>query len=191
MIAEAARHWWALAIRGALAILIGLIAFIMPGAFALGIAVLFGVFMLLNGIFATYAGIQARNTVRHWWAFLLEGLTGIVAGLLTILFPLLGVLVFIYFIAAWALITGLMQIMAAIRLREQIEGEWRMALSGVLSIVFAVLLAIWPESGAIAVSWLIGAYAILFGVILLALAFHLKGLNDRTAPGRATGPAPA
>jgi uncharacterized membrane protein HdeD (DUF308 family) len=191
MIAEAARHWWVLAIRGALAILIGLIAFFMPVAFVLGIAVLFGVFMLLDGIFATYAGIQARNTARHWWALLLEGLAGIVAGLLTILFPLLGVLVFIYFISAWALITGLMEIMAAIRLREQIEGEWRMALSGVLSIVFAVLLAIWPDSGAIALSWLIGAYAILFGIVLLALAFHLKGLHDRAAPGPAPGPAAA
>lgn len=191
MIADVARHWWALAIRGALAILIGLIAFFMPVAFALGIAVLFGVFMLLDGVFATYAAIQERNVLRYWWAILLEGLVGIVAGLLTILFPLLGVVVFIYFISAWALITGLMEIIAAIRLREQIEGEWRLALSGVLSIVFAVLLAIWPESGAIALSWLIGAYAILFGIILLALAFHLKGLNDHAAHGPATGPAPA
>ncbi|HEY7061789.1 MAG TPA: HdeD family acid-resistance protein [Chloroflexota bacterium] len=187
MVAEIARHWWELAIRGALAILFGLIALLMPVAAVAAVAVLFGVFMVLDGIFAIVAGIESRQTVRHWWALLLEGLTGVVAGSLTIAFPLIVAVVLIYFISAWALTTGLMELIAAIRLREQIEGEWRLALSGVLSIVFALLLAFWPASGAIAIGWLMGAYAILFGVVLLALAFHLKGLTEH----RVTGPAPA
>lgn len=187
MVAEVARHWWALAIRGGLAILFGLIALLMPVAAVAAVAVLFGVFMVLDGIFAIVAGVESRHTVRHWWALLLEGLTGVVAGSLTVAFPLIVALVLIYFISAWALITGLMELIAAIRLREQIEGEWRLALSGALSIVFALLLAIWPESGAVAIGWLMGAYAILFGAVLLALAFHLKGFTER----RVTSPAPA
>jgi uncharacterized membrane protein HdeD (DUF308 family) len=187
MLADIARQWWALAIRGVIAILLGIVALLMPVAAVAAVAVVFGVFMLLDGIFAVIAGWQTRNTVRHWWALLLEGLTGIVAGLLTVAFPIFAALVLIYFISAWALITGLMEIIAAIRLREQIEGEWRLALSGALSVLFAILLAVWPESGAIAIGWLLGAYAVLFGAVLLALAFHLKGLADR----RATGPLPA
>jgi uncharacterized membrane protein HdeD (DUF308 family) len=187
MIAEVARHWWALAIRGVIAILLGIAAFVWPGLTVLVLVTLFGIFMLLDGVFSVVAAIQARHGLSHWWALLLEGIVGIIAGVLTIALPGLGALVLIYFIAAWALITGILEIIAAIRLRDQIQGEWRLALSGALSVVFGVLVAIWPQSGALAIAWLIGAYAILFGVVLLALAFHLKGFVDR----RATGPAPA
>ncbi|HLH25531.1 MAG TPA: HdeD family acid-resistance protein [Chloroflexota bacterium] len=187
MVTQLARHWWAMAIRGVIAIVIGLIAFIWPGIAVAALVMLFGVFMFLDGIFAVVAAVQERATVPHWWALLIEGIAGIVAGLIVWALPGLAALVLIYFIAAWALITGIMEIIAAIRLREQIEGEWRLALSGVLSVILAVLLVISPLGGILALAWLLGAYAILFGVVLLALAFHLKGFADR----RATGPAPA
>jgi uncharacterized membrane protein HdeD (DUF308 family) len=187
MIAEVARHWWAMAIRGVIAILFGLAAFIWPGLTLAFLVTLFGVFMLLDGVFAIVGAIQARGAMSHWWVLLLEGIVGVVAGLLTVALPGLALAVLIYFIAAWALVTGVLEVIEAIRLREQIEGEWRLALSGVLSIIFGVLVAIWPVSGALAIAWLIGAYAILFGIVLLVLAFHLKGFADR----RVTGPAPA
>ena len=187
MIAEVARHWWWLAIRGVIAILIGVIAFVWPGVAVAALVLLFGVFMFLDGVFAVVAAVQSRNTLPQWWALLVEGIVGIIAGVIVWALPGLAALVLIYFIAAWALITGVMEIIAAIRLREQIEGEWRLALSGVLSVILAVLLAISPEGGLIALAWLLGAYAILFGVVMLALAFHLKGFADR----RATGAAPA
>jgi uncharacterized membrane protein HdeD (DUF308 family) len=187
MIAEVAQHWWALAIRGVIAILLGIAAFVWPGLTLAFLVTLFGIFMLLDGVFSVVAAIQARHGLSHWWALLLEGIVGIVAGVLTIALPGLAVVVLIFFIAAWALITGILEIIAAIRLRDQIQGEWRLALSGALSVIFGILVAIWPQSGALAIAWLIGAYAILFGVVLLALAFHLKGFADR----QATGPAPA
>jgi uncharacterized membrane protein HdeD (DUF308 family) len=185
MVAGLARHWWALAIRGVIAILIGLVAFIMPGVAVAALVMLFGVFMFLDGVFAVVAGVQARHTVPHWWALLVEGIAGIIAGLIVWLLPGLAALVLIYFIAAWALITGIMEIVAAIRLREQIQGEWRLALSGALSVILAILLAVSPGGGILALAWLLGAYAILFGVVLLALAFHLKGFAGRHAPGAA------
>jgi uncharacterized membrane protein HdeD (DUF308 family) len=185
MIAEAARHWWVMAIRGAVAIAIGLVAFILPGIAVTALVILFGVFMFMDGVFATVAAIQSRNTMPQWWALLLEGIAGIVAGLFVWLLPGVAAVVLIYFIAAWALITGIMEIVAAVRLREQIEGEWRLALSGALSVILAILLAISPAGGILALAWLLGAYAVLFGVVMLALAFHLKGFADRHASGAA------
>ena len=187
MIGEVARHWWAFAIRGVFAVLFGLALFFWPGAALTALVLLFGAFMLVDGVLTTFAAIQGRNALPHWWAPLIEGIVGIIAGLVVLALPGLALVVLIYFIAAWALITGVMEIVAAIRLREQIEGEWRMALSGALSVIFGILVAIWPVSGALAIAWLLGAYAILFGIVLLALAFHLKGFADR----RATGPAAA
>ncbi|HEY7066323.1 MAG TPA: HdeD family acid-resistance protein [Chloroflexota bacterium] len=187
MIPQAAKHWWALAIRGVIAILFGLAAFVWPGLTLAFLVTLFGIFMVLDGVFAVVAAFQVRTAISHWWALLLEGIVGIVAGLLTVALPSLALVVLIYFIAAWALITGILEIVEAIRLREQIAGEWRLALSGALSVVFAILVVIWPTSGALAIAWLIGAYAILFGVVLLALAFHLKGF----AAHQAAGPTPA
>jgi uncharacterized membrane protein HdeD (DUF308 family) len=107
---------------------------------------------------------------------LLEGLAGIIIGVLTLFWPGATALALLYFIAAWALVTGIFEIVAAIQLRRLITNEWLMILSGILSIVFAVLLVLFPGAGALSLMWLIGAYAILFGILLISFAFRLRGL---------------
>lgn len=188
MVSTLARNWWALALRGLSAVIFGLLAFAWPGI-TLGVLVLFyGAFALIDGLLAIAAAIFGREGSNlPWWALLLEGMLGIGAGLLTFAWPGITALVLLYLIAAWAIVTGIFEIIAAIRLRKEIEGELWLALSGVLSIVFGVLLMAQPGTGALAVVWLIGAYALIFGVFLLALAFRLKGVRDRftSQPARA------
>jgi uncharacterized membrane protein HdeD (DUF308 family) len=186
MVTELARYWWAIALRGVVAILFGILAFVWPGLTLEVLAILFGAFVFVDGVFAIIAAVRARGEQARWWALLLEGITSVVLGFLVWLWPLGAVIVFIYFVAGWALITGLLAILAAIRLREHIEGEWRLVLSGVLSIVFALLIAFWPLAGVLAAAWMIGGYAILFGILLLALGWRLRG-----HAARAEGPAPA
>ncbi len=181
MISELAKNWWVVALRGVLAIVFGLMAFFWPGLTISVLVLFFGAYILIDGIFTIFTALRTREEHTRWWALLFEGLASIIAGGVIWGWTGLSVIVLMYFIAAWSLITGMLEIIAAIRLRQQIEGEWRLALSGVLSIVFAILVAIWPLAGAVAVAWLIGFYAILFGIALLALAFRLRGHNERVA----------
>jgi uncharacterized membrane protein HdeD (DUF308 family) len=176
-----ARNWWVLALRGILAILFGILAILWPDITVGVLVFLFGAFALVNGIFAIVAVVTgaAAQEGRQWWALLVEGLLGIGAGAVTFLWPGITALALIYVIAFWAILAGVFEVMAAIRLRKQIEGEWVLALSGILSILFGGLLIVWPAEGIRAVIWLIGAYAIGFGLLLLALAFRLRSLGRR------------
>jgi uncharacterized membrane protein HdeD (DUF308 family) len=186
MITMLARNWWVLVLRGVLAVLFGIVAFFMPGPTAYALVLLFGAYALVDGIFAVITGIREYDERERWWAVLLEGIAGIIVGVLTFLWPGVAGLVLLTFIAAWAIITGVFEIMAAIRLRREIEGEWLLGLSGVASVLFGLLLLFQPVAGLIAVTWIIGAYAILFGVLLIALGLQLRGLRDtlgRQAPG--------
>jgi uncharacterized membrane protein HdeD (DUF308 family) len=171
-----ARNWWVVALRGVFAIIFGVLALIWPGLTLFVLIVMFGAYALVDGIFAVIAGIASYGRNERWWAVLLEGIAGIVLGLLTFFYPGVTALVLVYFIAAWALITGVFEIAAAIRLRKEIEGEWMMVLSGIASIIFGVFLVVAPGAGALGLTWVIGAYAILFGVLLLILAFRLRNL---------------
>jgi uncharacterized membrane protein HdeD (DUF308 family) len=137
----------------------------------------FGAYALVEGIFAVIAGIAARGYFDRWWAVLLEGMVGIVIGLLTFFWPNITALVLLYFIAAWALITGIFEIVAAIQLRRVITGEWMYILGGLLSIIFGILLFVFPGAGAVSMIWMIGIYAIVFGISLIIFAFRLRGLG--------------
>ena len=181
-----ARNWWALALRGVVAILFGLAALIWPGLTLTALVLLFGAYALVDGVFAVVAALARAGRERRWWVLLLEGLLGIAVGILTLVWPGITGLVLLLFIAAWAIITGVVEIVAAIRLRREIEGEFLLGLGGVISVIFGLLLIVRPGAGAVAVAWLIGIYAILFGALMLALAFRLRGLRGR---GEATSPA--
>jgi len=168
------RHWWAIALRGLAAIIFGILAFAMPGVTLAVLVLLFGAYALVDGIFNIVAAVSGRSGQQSWWMVLLEGLVSVAAGLVTFFMPGLTALTLVYVISAWAIITGVLEIVAAIRLRKEITNEWWLALSGVLSIVFGVLVAAFPGAGALALVFWIGAYAVVFGAMLVALGFRLR-----------------
>ena len=173
------RNWWMYAVRGVVAVIFGVVALIWPGQTLQALVLVFGAFALVDGIFAIIAGIAFRRYFERWWAVLLEGVAGVVFGLLTFFWPNITALVLVYFIAAWALITGIFEIVAAIQFRRVITGEWMMILSGLLSILFGVLLFVFPGAGAVSVIWLIGIYAIVFGISEIIFAFRVRGLRGK------------
>jgi uncharacterized membrane protein HdeD (DUF308 family) len=181
MVVVLARNWWALALRGVAAVLFGIMAFAWPGM-TLGVLVLlYGAYALVDGVLAIIAAVAGRTSGMPWWALLLEGVLGITVGILTFAWPGITALVLLYLIAAWAVATGVFEVVAAIRLRREIRGEWLLALSGIISVLFGIALVINPVGGALAVVWLIGAYAIAFGVLLIALGFRLRGAAKKFA----------
>jgi uncharacterized membrane protein HdeD (DUF308 family) len=170
-----ARNWWALALRGVLAILFGIVAFIWPGLTLISLVLLFGAYAFVDGIFSIIAAWRGRETNERWWVLLLEGVLGIAAGVIAFVWPDAAAVGLLYVIAAWAILTGILEIVAAIRLRQEIDNEWLLGLTGVASIIFGLLLAIWPGVGLLTLTWIIGGYAIAFGVLMLLLAFRLRG----------------
>jgi uncharacterized membrane protein HdeD (DUF308 family) len=179
------RNWWALALRGVAAILFGILAFAWPGITLFVLVLFFGAYMLVDGIFAIVAAVRAAGEEDRWWLLLIEGILGVLAGLVAFFWPGLTALALLYFIAAWAIVTGIMEIVAAVRLRQEIEGEWALGLSGLLSVIFGVLLVVLPApAGLLSLVWLIGAYAVATGVLLLILAFRVRSEAGREAPAR-------
>src|SRR5262249_16143022 len=160
-----ARNWGAIAIRGVAAILFGLLTFIVPGLTLTALVLLFGAYALVDGIFGIIAAIRRREGDRPWWT-LIEGIVGVVAGPGPVARAGVSGVVLLYIIAAWAVVTGVLEIVAAVRLRRQITNEWWLALSGALSVVFGVLIMLAPAAGALAIALWIGAYAIVFGALL-------------------------
>jgi uncharacterized membrane protein HdeD (DUF308 family) len=186
MAVDLARNWWVLALRGAIGILFGIGAFVWPGATLAALVIVFGAYVFVDGIFAVVAGIGMRRQLSLWWLVLLEGVAGIILGLLTFGSPGITALVLLSFIAAWSLISGIFEIATALRLRKVIPNEWLAILSGVVSIIFGILLIAQPGAGAISIVWLIGAYALLFGLLTLMLAFRVRGMRG-TIGHQATG----
>lgn len=168
-------YWWLLAARGALAIVFGVLALIWPEPIKVSLVLLFGAFVLVDGYFSLAVGIALYGYFKRWWTVLLEGLTGIAIGFLTFGWPDITALVLLYFIAIWAVITGVFEIAAAIQLRHVILGEWTMVLSGLLSVVLGILLFVFPSAGAVSFVWLIGIYAIIAGLMESTFAFRLRG----------------
>ena len=180
-----ARNWWALALRGLAAILFGVLAFAWPGISLFVLVLFFGAYMLVDGIFAIVAAVRAAGEEDRWWLLLIQGILGVLAGLVAFFWPGLTALALLYFIAAWAIVTGIMEIIAAIRLRQEVEGEWALGLSGLLSVIFGVLLAVLPApAGLLSLVWLIAAYAVATGGLLLILAFRVRGEASNEARAR-------
>jgi uncharacterized membrane protein HdeD (DUF308 family) len=180
-----ARNWWMLALRGALAIAFGVLVFFWPGFAWVVIVGLFAGYALLDGILAIVAAVTGHARGGRLWGLILEGVVGIAAGILTLLWPGVTELVLLYFIGFWALVTGAFEVVAAIRLRRQIEGEWALALAGLISVGFGLAILFAPGAGALAVAWIIGAYAITFGAVMLVLGFRLRGAGRSVAVGPA------
>ena len=170
------RNWWALALRGICAILLGLAAFVLPGVTLAVLVALFGAYAVVDGVLAVIAGVRAAERHERWWSLILKGLAGIVAGVLAFVWPALTALALLYLIAGWAIVTGVLEIVAAVHLHRA-HGEWLLILNGVLSILFGLFVIVWPGAGVLTLLWMIGVYAIVFGAVLLVLAFRLRNLH--------------
>jgi uncharacterized membrane protein HdeD (DUF308 family) len=158
-------------------LIFGLLAFMWPGITLTALVFLFGAYALVDGAFAIVAGIRAPKEYKRWWLLLIEGILSVFAGVIAFTVPGITALVLLGMIAGWAIITGVLEVVAAIQMRKYITGEWLLVLSGVASLLFGVALLINPGAGALAVVWIIGAYAVVFGILLLALGFRLRGLE--------------
>lgn len=182
-----ARWWWTFILRGLLAIAFGVLAFFAP---ALGLAVLVGLFaawMLVDGVTGLFAGIRTRRTDRSWWLEVVEGLAGIVVGVIALLFPTFAAEVLVILVAVWAIVTGATEIWTAIRMREQIRGEFWLGLAGVASILFGVILLLYPAAGALSLVWLIGSFGVVFGGFLIVLGWRLRTIDRMGPDGVARG----
>jgi uncharacterized membrane protein HdeD (DUF308 family) len=168
------RNWWAIALRGVAAILFGIMAFAVPGITLAALILLFGAYALVDGVLNIIAAVRGRHAERPAWLLLFEGVVSVAAGVVAFLMPDVTALALLYLIGAWAVITGVLEIVVAVRLRRRIQGEWWLALSGVLSVILGVLIVMAPGAGALALVLWIGAYAIVFGALLVALAFRLR-----------------
>jgi uncharacterized membrane protein HdeD (DUF308 family) len=170
-----------LLIRGLVGILAGFAAFMWPGVTIAVLVALFGAYAIIDGATNVFIGLTRTSTHDRSWAVAIQGFVGIAAGIVAFLRPGLTALALLWVIGAWAVITGVFEVVAAIRLRREIQGEWLLGLSGTLSIAFGVLLFVFPEPGAVAIAWLLGAYAAASGAILIALAMRLRTVGLLTA----------
>jgi uncharacterized membrane protein HdeD (DUF308 family) len=180
MSAVLARNWWAVAIRGVLAILFGLFAIFMTGATMLSLVLVFAAYMLVDGIFAIVAAIRAAGAGGRWGLLVLEGVADIAAGVIAIIWPGITLLVFVILIAAWAIVSGGLMWAAAYNLRTD-HGRWWLVIGGIVSVLYGALLVVAPLIGAVVLTWWIGAYALVFGVALLVLAFRLRSRQSAQA----------
>jgi uncharacterized membrane protein HdeD (DUF308 family) len=169
-----ARNWWSLVIRGIVGILLGIVAFTRPGITIGALVLLFGAYALIDGVVSFAGAVRAAGIQERWGVLLFEGVVGILAGVAAFVWPAITALVLVYIIAFWAIIHGIAEIAAAVRLRKYISGEWLFGLAGVVSILFGVIMAASPMLGALMIAVWFGVFAFIFGVIMLTLGFKLR-----------------
>ena len=181
MLEHLSRNWGWLVLRGVAAVLFGVLAFALPGITLAVLVIVWGAYALADGILALIAAYRVRDQGKPFWALVIVGLLGIAAGIVTFIWPGMTALLLLMFIAAWAIVMGIFQIVAAIRLRKEIQNEWLLGLSGVLSVLFGIIMFVQPGAGALALIWVIAAYAIVFGVLLIWLGLRLKKRSESRA----------
>lgn len=173
-----ANNWWVPLLRGIAAVIFGLMALFWPGLTVYFLLIVFGAYAIFDGIMATIVAFQRKSEDDRWWSWALDGFLSIVIGLMALFWPVATALVFVIWMAAWAVVTGVLRIIAAIRLRKEIAGEWALGLSGLLLIIWGGLMAMIPAAGLLSIAWLIGLFALLIGAVMVVLAFRLRGMRD-------------
>jgi uncharacterized membrane protein HdeD (DUF308 family) len=186
MLHALSRDWWLVLLRGLAAIVFGVLTFVWPGITLLWLVLLYGAYALVDGVLAVVAAVKGGRDIPRAWLGI-TGLAGIAAGVLTFLWPGITALVLVLFIAAWAVVTGVMQVIAAIRVRKEIEGEWLLIAGGVLSVLFGLLLFFRPGEGALALVLVIGGFAIVYGALLVGFALRLRKHAKGSGPAAAGG----
>lgn len=178
MLQMLAENWWIFAIRGVAAIIFGVLAFLWPGPTVIVLALLFGAYALVDGVAMLISLIRGdAGARRNAWAVGLIGVLGVAAGIVAVVWPEITALALLFVVAAWSIVTGIMQIIAAIRLRREIEGELWLGLGGLISVLFGLYLVIFPGPGLLSLVWLVGIWAVIFGIVSLVLAFRLRGMR--------------
>jgi uncharacterized membrane protein HdeD (DUF308 family) len=177
-----ARDWWIIVLRGLVAVLFGVVAFVWPNLTLAALVLLFGAYALVDGILGLVVGLTRKGERRRWWMIALEGLAGIGVGVVTFISPQVTALVLLYMVAAWAIVTGVLEIAAAIRLRKEIDNEVLLGFGGIVSMALGVLLVLFPGPGAVSMIWMLGAYALVFGLILIALGLRLRSRPASPSP---------
>jgi uncharacterized membrane protein HdeD (DUF308 family) len=187
------RNWWIMALRGLLAVIFGLIALLAPGIALLAFIYVFAAYALVDGGIAVITAIQERELLDRWGWILFEGILSLLAGLIAFANPGLAALVLLYIIAAWAIVTGIMEIVTAFAIRDLVSQEWVLALAGTLSVVLGILLFLFPGAGILSILWLVGIYGIVFGLLFLVRAFQLRSwassVTAQTLPDDGTASA--
>jgi uncharacterized membrane protein HdeD (DUF308 family) len=173
-----ADNWWLLVLRGVLAVIFGTVAWVWPGLTLATLIILVGAWMLVDGVFEIGSAILNRDRVDSVWPFGLAGAINVAAGIVVLAWPGLSAVAMMYLIGAWAVVTGIFEIIAAIQLRKVIENEWAIGISGLISIVFGLVVLIFPGDGAVALAWLIGIFAIMLGIALIMAGFCLRSWRD-------------
>ncbi len=166
--------WWVFLLRGLAAVIFGILALVWPGLTLFVLIIAFGIWVIFDGVVEIWNGFTNREGHDRWWVDILLGIVGIVAGILIISLPGITAVVAMYYIGAWMVVTGILQIIYAIKLREEISGEWFLILTGVLSVILGIIFFIFPGSGAVSLVWLIAIYAIVFGIILVIFSFRAR-----------------
>jgi uncharacterized membrane protein HdeD (DUF308 family) len=162
-----------LLLRGIASIVFGILAFTWPGITVLSLIILYGAYALVDGLFAIFAAISGGAATNRWWLAVV-GIVGVLAGIVAFAWPGLTAVALLMLIAAWAIVSGIFEIIGAIRLRNEIDNEWMLILHGAISVLFGIFVWMQPGEGALAIIWVIGAYAIIAGVILSILAIRLR-----------------
>lgn len=173
------RFWWTMLCRGILWILFGLVVIAMPGISLMALILMFGLLFLVDGLANLFAAFGGRDESENWWVLLFAGLAGIAVGLLTFFYPGATALTLLYFVAFWAIVVGIMEIVSAFHLRKEIEGEIWLGLAGLLSVAFGLFLLARPGAGILTLLWLLAAYAIAFGTLLILHAFEARSFVQR------------
>jgi uncharacterized membrane protein HdeD (DUF308 family) len=184
MIAVLARNWWAVGLRGVLAIVFGLIALFLPGATMLSLVLVFAAYVFVDGVFAIVSAVRAARQNERWGSLMLEGIVNIAAAAVAVLWPGITVLAFVFLVAFWAILTGILELVAAFRL-EMRDGRGWLIFGGLVSLIYGALLIVAPMIGAVVLTWWLGAYALLFGVSLVVLAFRLRARLEGDRDGSA------
>jgi uncharacterized membrane protein HdeD (DUF308 family) len=172
-----AERWWAVALRGVLAIIFGLLCLLTPGIAVGALVLLFAAYMLVDGVFAIISGIRAARSGERWGLLILEGVVDLAAGALAVIWPAITLVALVWIVAIWAIVSGALMLAAAFALNPD-YGRWLLALGGIASLVFGILLIIEPLIGAVVLTLWIGAYALVFGVLLLVLGFQLNSKRE-------------
>lgn len=183
------QNWWVLLLKGVVSILFGLLAFMNPGVTAATLVLWLAIFLLIDGVLSIVATLRSWGENDDKWLLLLEGVVNLLLGILLMRSPEAGMLAAAFYLAFWAIVSGVARIAMAIQLRKQIDSEWYLGLSGLLSILFGVLVLSNPGAGVVSIMWMVGTVAILLGILLIVVAFKLRGMGDKIADAAAAAKA--